>query len=120
MSEGGTAGVIVIDFRHEGRPVVLCLFEAGPVPEAYSSNRSEIAFKPQLPPRTAALAACCAKVVTSEGVQFAHPGLRNGSCWCRTGPDCGGYRGAAEIQGLGPGSSPTSGTHNPSSEGFLL
>ena len=30
------------------------------------------------------------------------------------------FGGVAEIQGLEPGSSPTSGTHNPSSEGFLL
>ena len=41
--------MIFIDFQHEGRAVVLCLFEPGPVPVAYSSNRSEIAFKPQLP-----------------------------------------------------------------------
>jgi hypothetical protein len=30
------------------------------------------------------------------------------------------FGGMAEIQGPEPGSSPTSGTHNPSSEGFLL
>ena len=26
--------------------------------------------------------------------QCAHPGLRIGSYWCRTGPDCGGLRGS--------------------------
>jgi len=30
------------------------------------------------------------------------------------------FGGVADIQGLEPGSSPTSGTHDPSSEGFLL
>ena len=43
------AAMMFVDFQHEGRPVVRCLFGAGPVPEAYSSYRSEIARKTQLP-----------------------------------------------------------------------
>jgi hypothetical protein len=38
--------MIVVDFQHEGRPVVQCLFGAGPVPEVYSAYWSEIAPRP--------------------------------------------------------------------------
>ena len=31
----------------------------------------------------------------------AHPGLRIGSYWCRTGPDCGGLRGSGGFTGAG-------------------
>ena len=33
--------------------------------------------------------------------QCAHPGLRIGSYWCRTGPDCGGFRGSGGYSRAG-------------------
>ena len=49
FGEEEPAAMMVVDFLHEGHPIVLCLFGAGPVPEAYSSYRSEIARKTLLP-----------------------------------------------------------------------
>ena len=60
--------MIFIDFQHEGRAVVLCLFEPGPVPVAYSSNRSEIAFKPQLPRADCRFSSLVALKWAKEGV----------------------------------------------------
>jgi hypothetical protein len=60
--------VIFIDFQHEGRAVALCLFEPGPVPVAYSSDRSEIAFKPQLPRADCRFSSLVALKWAKEGV----------------------------------------------------
>ena len=49
FGEEEPAAMMVVDFLHEGHPIVLCLFGAGPVPEAYSSYRSETVRKTQLP-----------------------------------------------------------------------
>jgi hypothetical protein len=63
----------------------------------------------------------CAAAEQKKGVHNVHT-LGFGSA--RTGGGLGRiaevFGGVAEIQGLEPGSSPTSGTHNSSSEGFLL
>ena len=64
-------------------------------------------------------------VVVSSGqrrgcAQCAHPGLRIGSYSGGLGRIAEVFGGVAEIQVLEPGSSPTSGTQTPSSEGVLL
>ena len=96
------------DFRQKGRPVVRCLFGAGPVAEAYSSHWSEIAPGPG---GRFGSPVGGAEVGKKEGVHNVHtlgfgPG-RTGAGLGRIGDVCGGV---AEIQGLEPGSSPTSGT----------
>ena len=87
--------MMFVDFQQEGRPVVRCLLGAGPVPESDSSCRSEIARKTQLL-RPAVYAAWLGapKRAKRGCAQCAHPGLRIGSYWCRTGPDCGCFRGS--------------------------
>ncbi|MBP1136566.1 hypothetical protein JOE31_002798 [Arthrobacter sp. PvP023] len=64
---------------------------------------------------------CCCRKAAKGGVHNVHTlGFGSG----RTGAGLGRipyvWAGFQCLQGLEPGSSPTSGTHNPSTEGFLL
>ena len=113
LGEEGPANMMFVDFQQEGRPVLRCSLGAGPVPETYSSSWSEIAPRPDGPYKQPGWDR---RSGPKEGVHNVHtPGLRIGSYWFRTRPDCGGFGGAADFQGPEPGSSPTSGTCFPCS-----
>ena len=101
--------MMFVDFQHEGRPAVRCLFGAGQVLEAYSSYRSEIAPRPG------------ARLGSPVGAR--QKWAEQGVCTMCTPwasdrvvlvPDWAGLRdvfgGVADFRGLEPGSSPTSGT----------
>ena len=83
--------MIFVDFQHEDRPVVRCLFGAGPFPEACFSYRSEIAPKTQLPRPDGRLGSVVGggEVGKDEGVHIVHTlGFRSG----RTGAGLGRLR----------------------------
>jgi hypothetical protein len=109
--------MMFVDFQQVGRPVVRCLFGAGPVTEACSSFFGEIDPRP-----VGRLAAWWgAEVGKKEGVHNVHTlGLGSGRTGAGPGRIAEVFGGVADIQGLEPGSSPTSGTHDPSSEGFCV
>jgi hypothetical protein len=115
--------MMVVDFQYEGCPVAQCLSGAGPVPEAYSFHRSEIAGKTQRPRPVSRLSSLVggAEVGKKEGVHNVHTlGCGSG----RTGAGLGRipevFGGVADLQGLEPGSSPTSGTVFLQVRGFLV
>ena len=92
--------MMFVDFPQEGRPVVRCLSGAGPVPEACSSYRSEIGVE----------------VGKKEGVHNVHTlGFGSGGTGCGLARIGDVFGGVADILGLEPGSSPTSGTCFPCS-----
>jgi hypothetical protein len=64
------AAMMFVDFQPEARPGVGCLFVAGPVSEADSSHRSEIAGKTQLlrPVGSINSPVMGAEVVNNEGI----------------------------------------------------
>jgi hypothetical protein len=68
------AAMMFVDVQHEGRPVVRGLFGAGPVPEACSSYRGEIASKTQLPCPDDTLSSLVGyvEVGKKEGVHIVH------------------------------------------------
>jgi hypothetical protein len=95
--------MMFVDFPQEGRPLVRCLSGAGPVPEACSSNRSEIG----------------AEVGKKEGVHNVHTlGFGSACTGAGLGRIAEDFGGVARIQGLEPGSGPTSGTCFPCSGAF--
>ena len=121
FGEEEPAAMMFVDFRHEGRPVVRCLFATGPVPEACLSYRSEIVPRTQLPRPDGRLRTVVGggEVGKKEGVHIVHTlGFGSG----RTGAGLGRigevFGRVAEIQGPEPGSSPTSGTCFPCSGAF--
>ena len=110
--------MMFVDFQQEGRPVVRCLFGAGPVPEAYSPYWSEIAPRPG---GRFGSPAGGAEVGTKEGVHNVHTlGFGSGRTGAGLGRSADVSGGVAEIQGPEPGSSPTSGTVFPQVRGFLV
>ena len=114
--------MMVSDFQQEGR-LVRCLYAAGPVPEAYSSYRSEIERKAQPTRPDSRLSSLVGGAETGkkEGVHNVHTlGFGSG----RTGAGLARIpyvsAGVQCLQGLEPGSSPTSGTVFPQVRGFLV
>jgi hypothetical protein len=114
--------MMFVDFQHAGRPVVRCLFVVG----SGSGGRLFICERncgetprPRADGRLCSLVGC-AKVGKSEGVHIVHTmgfgSGRTGAGLGRIAEVCGGV---AEVQGLEPGSSPTSGTVFPQVSGFL-
>jgi hypothetical protein len=94
-----------VEFRNEAlTPAMRRLFGSGPVPEDDSSSWSEIAPRP----------VAGAEVCKIGGVHNVHTlgfgSGRIGAGLGRIAEVCGGV---ADIQGLEPGSSPTSGTAFP-------
>ena len=108
--------MMFVEFQQESRAVARCLFGDGPVPEAYSPCWSEIAPRPG---SRLVSPVGGTEVGKKEGVHNVHtlgfgPG-RTVAGLGRIADVCGGV---AEIQGLEPGSSPTSGTCFPCSGAF--
>ncbi|GEM_PF-4281873 len=106
--------MMVVDLQHEGSPQVLCLFRAGPVPEGDCFCRTEIARKTQLSRPEGHLSG--PNRARREGVHNVHTlGFGLG----RTGAELGRIADVSgnsqRLQGLEPGSSPTSGTCFPCS-----
>ena len=102
------AAMMFVDFQQEGRPVKRCLLGAGPVPEACSSFFREIGSPPGRPFKQRGWGG---EVGKKEGVHNVHTlGFGSG----RTGAGLGRipyvWAGVQCLQGLEPGSSPTSGT----------
>ena len=112
------AAMMFVDFQQECRPVIRCQFGAGPVPEAGRSYRSEIERKaqPTRPDGRLSNLVGGGEAGKKEGVHNVHT-LGFGSSRISAGLGRIGevFRGVAEIQGLEPGSSPTSGTCFPCS-----
>ena len=109
--------MMFVDFQHEGRPLVRCLFGAGPVPEACSSYWSEIAAP--RPDGRLGSPVGGAEVGKKEGVHNVHTlGFGSGRTGAGLGRIAEVFGGVADIQGLEPGSSPTSGTCFPCSGAF--
>ena len=108
--------MMFVDFQQVGRPVVRCLFGAGPVTEACSSFFGEIDPRP-----VGRLAAWWgAEVGKKEGVHNVHTlGLGSGRTGAGPGRIAEVFGGVADIQGLEPGSSPTSGTVFPQVRGLF-
>ena len=114
--------MMFVDVRHEGRPAVRCLFGAGPVPEAYSSYRREMARKTQLPRPDSRLGSPVggAEVGEKEGVHNVHTlGFGSGRITAGLGRIADVFGGVADFEGLEPGSSPTSGTVFPQVRGIF-
>ncbi|BCW66791.1 hypothetical protein NicSoilB4_15540 [Arthrobacter sp. NicSoilB4] len=110
--------MMVVGFQHEFRPLARSLFPAGPVPEA--DYRREIARRTR-PPRSNGLLCSLVgpEVDKKEGVHIVHTlGFGSGRTGAGLGRIAEVFGGAAEIQGLEPGSSPTSGTCFPCSGAF--
>ena len=91
--------MMFVDFQQEGRPVVRCLFGAGPVPEARSSFFGEIDPRP-----VGRLAAWWgAEVGKKEGVHNVHTlGLGSGRTGAGPGRIAEVFGGVANSQGLEP------------------
>lgn len=104
-----TAAMMFVDFQHEGRPLVRCLFGAGPVPEADSSCRSEIARKTQLSRSDGRLGSLVGapKWARKRVRTMCTPWASDRFGLGRIGDVCGGV---ADFEVLEPGSSPTAGT----------
>jgi hypothetical protein len=100
--------MMYVYFEYEGSPIVRCLSEAGPLPEAYSSYRGDIEPRPLGRLGTPDGGT---EVARKEGVHNVHT---LGCGWGLTGAGLGRiaevFGGVAGIQGLESGSSPTSGT----------
>ncbi|MET3949099.1 hypothetical protein ABIB49_003825 [Arthrobacter sp. UYCu512] len=114
--------MMVVDFEHESRLLVRCLFGAGPVPETHSSCRSEIAPKTQLLRPDGRLGSLVggAEVGKKEGVHNVHTlGFGSGRISAGLGRIAEVFGRVAENQGLEPGSSPTSGTVFPQVRGVF-
>jgi hypothetical protein len=108
-----TAAMMFVDVQHEIRPLARCLFAAGRFPAAYSSYRSEMASKTHLPCPDGRLSGLVggAEVGKKEGVHNVHTlGFGSGRTGAGLGRITEVFGGVADIQGLEPGSSPTSGT----------
>jgi hypothetical protein len=104
--------MMVVDFQHERSPVVRWLLGAGPVPEVGSSYRREIASKTQLRRPDGRLSSPVGgRTGQKGGVHNVHTlgfgSGRTGAGLGRIADVCGGV---ADLLGLEPGSSPTSGT----------
>ena len=115
--------MMIVDVRHEGRPVVRCLFGVGPVPDAYSSYLGEIARKIQLPCPDGIFGSLVggAESGQREGVHNVHTmGFGSGRMSAGLGRIAEVFGGVADFQGLEPGSSPTSGTVFSLFRGFLV
>jgi len=83
--------------------VVRCLFGAGPVPEAelFVSERDRAQDTAAPLGRQCMHSGWGRKRAKRVCAQCAHPGLRIRPYRCRTGPDCGGFRGSGEYSGAG-------------------
>ena len=112
----------VSDCQQEGR-LVRCLYAAGSVPEAGRSYRSEIERKAQTTRPDGRFSSLVggAEVGKKEGVHNVHTlgfgSGRTGAGLGRIAEVCGGIQ---CLQGLEPGSSPTSGTVFPQVRGLLV
>ena len=111
------------DFQYECRPLVRCLFGAGPVPEACFSYRSKIAPETQLSRPDGRLSSVVGGAVVGkkDGVHNVHTlGFGSGRTGVGSGRIAEVCGGVADLQGLEPGSSPTSGTCFPCSRALLV
>ena len=108
--------MMVIDLQHECRPVVRCLFGAGSGDQLFLWERNCGQDTTGRPGGRSSSLVGCAEVGKSEGVHNVHTlgfgSGRTGAGLGRIGEVCGGVAG---LQGLKPGSSPTSGTCFPCS-----
>ena len=112
------AAMIVIDFQHEGRSLVRCSFGAGSGDQLFlwERNRAQDTTAPRERPYKQP--GWGAESGQREGVHNVHTlGFGSGRTSAGLGRIADVFGGVADIQGLEPGSSPTSGTVFPQVRG---
>ena len=94
--------MMFVDFQQEGRIVVRCLLGAGSVPESTLHVGAKSRARHNCSARTSMQPGWGPPKWAKRGcAHCAHLGLRIGSYWCRTRPDCGGFRGSGGFSTAG-------------------